>query len=60
MCYAVEFHVNVKRFDLTEIPREEKALGEWLRQRWRVKDALLEEFYTKTGKLGDSYFPKFI
>jgi hypothetical protein len=51
---SLEFHVNVRRFDLKDIPREDEELAKWLRQRWIAKEKLLEEF-SKTKSLGDEY-----
>ena len=35
----------VRRFPLSEIPQDEEALSEWLRERWIEKDALLDHYY---------------
>lgn len=37
--------LHVRRFELSEIPRDEGALSEWLRERWIEKDALLDHYY---------------
>lgn len=39
----VELHV--RRFPIEEIPKEEEALSEWLKARWREKDELLAYYY---------------
>ena len=39
----VELHV--RRFSISEIPKEEEALSAWLRERWVEKDALLNHYY---------------
>ncbi len=49
-----EFHVNVRRFDIASLPKEESELSAWLRQRWVAKEALLDEF-SRTKSLGDAY-----
>jgi 1-acyl-sn-glycerol-3-phosphate acyltransferase len=45
-----KIHLHVRRFPLSELPVEEKALGAWLIQRFVEKDALLERFHS-SGKL---------
>jgi lysocardiolipin and lysophospholipid acyltransferase len=51
--FPTEFHVNIRRFDLEDVPREDAELSKWLRQRWIAKEKLLEEF-SKSKTLGDS------
>jgi hypothetical protein len=38
-----EFHVNVKRYAMEDLPSEEKELTHWLRQRFIEKDAFLDK-----------------
>jgi 1-acyl-sn-glycerol-3-phosphate acyltransferase len=39
-----EAHVHVRRFPIDALPRDEKALAQWLVDRFRVKDAMLDRF----------------
>jgi len=39
-------HLHVRRFPVTELPRLERELREWLLALYREKDDLLEHFYT--------------
>jgi len=43
--FPKECHVHVKRYDIKDLPNDEKALGEWLREKWYEKDKRLEAFY---------------
>lgn len=49
----LEFHVNVRRFDISSLPTDEVSLAAWLRERWLVKEKLLDNF-SRTRTLGDS------
>ena len=37
--------LHVRRFPIAELPEGEEALAEWLKERWREKDALLAHYY---------------
>jgi hypothetical protein len=37
-----EFHVNVKRYAMEDLPSDEQELTHWLRERFIEKDAFLE------------------
>lgn len=45
-------HVHVRRFPVEALPSSDAELRSWLFERYRVKDELLEKFYT-TGRFGD-------
>ncbi|CAO0791885.1 unnamed protein product [Mucor circinelloides] len=36
-----EFHVNVRRYAIADLPEDENELGDWLRARWAEKDSIL-------------------
>lgn len=36
-----EFHVNVRRYPIEELPNDDEQLAAWLRQRYVEKDQLL-------------------
>jgi 1-acyl-sn-glycerol-3-phosphate acyltransferase len=38
-------HLNVQRFPIEDLPKSEDALSDWLTNRYREKDRLLERFY---------------
>ena len=38
-------HLHVRRFPVADLPREAEELGQWLIDRFREKDNLLEQFY---------------
>lgn len=38
-------HIHVRRFPMAELPEEPEELNRWLIDRYREKDALLEEFF---------------
>jgi 1-acyl-sn-glycerol-3-phosphate acyltransferase len=38
-------HVHVRRFPVAELPHSAEDLRQWLQDRWREKDELLEDFY---------------
>ena len=43
LSHEYEFHVHVKRFPVKELPiDDEKALADWLRQRFQEKDQWLD------------------
>jgi len=42
-------NVHVRRFPIKEIPVEEEALGDWLMERWKEKDELIE-YLLKNGE----------
>jgi 1-acyl-sn-glycerol-3-phosphate acyltransferase len=46
------FHLHVERIPIAALPSSEAQLRDWLLERYRVKDALLESFYS-TGSFGD-------
>ena len=41
-------HVHVRRIAMDDVPTDEKALAQWLVQRFRVKDAMLERFHRES------------
>jgi 1-acyl-sn-glycerol-3-phosphate acyltransferase len=43
--FAPRAHVHVRRFPIADIPTDEDALAEWLLERFREKDDLLDRFY---------------
>jgi len=43
--FPKECHVHLKRYDIKDLPNDEKALGEWLQDRWYEKDERLDKFY---------------
>ncbi|KAK3577551.1 hypothetical protein CHS0354_026518 [Potamilus streckersoni] len=42
-----EVHVHFKKFLVSDVPKEESKLKEWLFERFRHKDILLSHFYSK-------------
>ncbi len=40
-------HVHIRRFPIDQLPRQETALSQWLLERFREKDLLLDQFYKK-------------
>lgn len=42
--FPKEIHFHCKRYPISEIPTEEKALEKWCNDRWREKEALLDKF----------------
>ena len=50
--YARHAHLHVRRFPIDELPEEPAEVSEWLLERFRVKDELLEQYYR------DGSFPK--
>ncbi|HSO22541.1 MAG TPA: lysophospholipid acyltransferase family protein [Chondromyces sp.] len=38
-------HVHVRRFPVAELPHSAEELRQWLQDRWREKDEMLERFY---------------
>jgi len=40
-----EVHFHLKRFDISEIPTQQKQLEEWCNQRWLEKETRLKNFY---------------
>lgn len=52
-----KFHIHVRRFAIDEIPEEEEAVTQWLEQRWKDKDEVLEAMsreWTSAGILGST------
>ena len=43
--YVGRAHLHVRRFAVSELPERADDLVDWLRQRFREKDALLDSFY---------------
>jgi 1-acyl-sn-glycerol-3-phosphate acyltransferase len=43
--YAKRAHLHVRRFPVAALPEEDEQLAEWLLERFREKDQLLDEFY---------------
>lgn len=40
-------HVHLRRYRVADIPADEDAFAEWLRQIWIEKDAMMAEFYSR-------------
>jgi len=38
-------HFHVKRYDVNDLPTNEKEIGEWLQTRWNEKEKNLKKFY---------------
>ncbi|OZJ03143.1 hypothetical protein BZG36_04640 [Bifiguratus adelaidae] len=47
--YPKKVHMHLRRWRIDSIPVNADAFNQWLLDRWKEKDALLEEFY-RTGK----------
>lgn len=43
------FYMHVDRYLLSELPEEDKEVGEWLMDRWREKDARIESIGREAG-----------
>jgi 1-acyl-sn-glycerol-3-phosphate acyltransferase len=43
--YAKRAHLHVRRYPIDELPTSDEELGEWISERFREKDELLEGFY---------------
>ena len=43
--YAKTAHLHVRRFAVADLPESDAELTEWLLERFREKDQLLEDFY---------------
>eukprot|EP00160_Parvularia_atlantis_P006407 Unigene15598_Nuclearia_a/m.46536 Unigene15598_Nuclearia_a/g.46536 ORF Unigene15598_Nuclearia_a/g.46536 Unigene15598_Nuclearia_a/m.46536 type:complete len:362 (-) Unigene15598_Nuclearia_a:520-1605(-) len=43
--YANDVHFHVRRYRISELPKDDAQLGEWLRERWADKEAMLHRFY---------------
>ena len=41
-------HLNIRRFPIASLPKEEKALSDWAIERFKEKDRLLDQFYQQT------------
>jgi len=41
-----EVHFHIRRYDEKDIPKDQDALKEWVKDRWREKEEALEYFYT--------------
>ncbi|OWF45925.1 1-acyl-sn-glycerol-3-phosphate acyltransferase delta-like isoform X2 [Mizuhopecten yessoensis] len=46
---AITAHLRMKRYELEDLPKEEEELSQWLRDLFKEKDDLVDE-YMKTGK----------
>jgi len=44
-----QVHIHVRRYPIESIPRDDKAIAEWVYKIWTEKDDLIEEFY-KIGR----------
>lgn len=49
-------HIHTKRIDMTEVPRDAKALQKWTYNLYLEKDKMLEKYYS-SGKSGNNVFP---
>lgn len=47
--FPQEIHFHVTRYDITEVPQTDEALGSWLEQRWEDKERRLKQFYALTN-----------
>ena len=47
-------HLYIRRFNISEVPRDEAGAAEWLSRLYVEKDALLDNFH-RTGKFDDQY-----
>jgi len=45
--YGREVHINFKRIPVSQLPKDEKELKDWLYSRYSEKDRLLSHFYDK-------------
>jgi len=54
--YVRQVHVHVRRYTITELPRGEKALEDWLRIRFEEKDLLLDQYYAN-GVFPETFGP---
>ncbi|KAL7750879.1 putative PHD type zinc finger protein with BAH domain-containing protein [Sorochytrium milnesiophthora] len=50
------FHVDVAKFRLEHLPRDEEELEQWLIGRWQQKDALLQRWREKWPVVGQDAF----
>ncbi|XP_074640968.1 1-acyl-sn-glycerol-3-phosphate acyltransferase epsilon-like [Tubulanus polymorphus] len=49
-----KIHVHVKRIDINEVPTEEKALQQWLHQRFSIKNKMMDQYYRDIKLTGDA------
>ena len=45
-----EVHIHFNRYTLDQLPKDDEGLAQWLKERYKAKDDLLERFH-KTGQL---------
>lgn len=43
--YVKEVHLDIKRFPISTLPKDEKSLSQWALERFQQKDLLLDRFY---------------
>lgn len=43
-------HYNIRRIPISDLPKDDDGLAEWLMQTWREKDETLENFYNQRNK----------
>ena len=43
-----DFHVHLRRYELSSLPQGDEELARWIQARWVEKDRLLEGFYANT------------
>eukprot|EP00914_Ancora_sagittata_P000564 GHVO01001464.1.p1 GENE.GHVO01001464.1~~GHVO01001464.1.p1 ORF type:complete len:209 (+),score=18.88 GHVO01001464.1:3-629(+) len=54
-----ELHVHVKRIPLSDVPKQEDKMKQWLYERYQIKDQMMTDFYEgkaeKRGRLDPSH-----
>ncbi|ELT96978.1 hypothetical protein CAPTEDRAFT_217174 [Capitella teleta] len=45
-----ELHVHVKKVSLSDVPKQEEQLKQWLYERYQIKDQMMTDFYEGKGE----------
>ncbi|XP_058801968.1 lysocardiolipin acyltransferase 1-like isoform X2 [Phymastichus coffea] len=50
-----QVHFHIRRIVHTEVPKDEEGLRNWLEERWRQKEQVLEQFYKDKSFPGEAW-----